>query len=131
MAVDGDAIWVVLQRELKGDPKGVARIGRYMNGRWEWFGYQLESTDAKGDWIGLSEIVVHEDGLLVLELDRLNGPDAAMKAIYRVEIPTGDGATEAGKAPEVLPKKLARDAAGSASDQRFRPGEGRGCHRRG
>jgi hypothetical protein len=109
VAVDGDAVWVVLQRELKGDPKGVARIGRYTDGRWEWFGYQLESTDTKGDWIGLSEIVVHDGGLLVLERDKLNGPDATLKAIYRVEIPTGGGVTEAGQAPEVLPKKLVRD----------------------
>lgn len=109
VAVDGDAVWVVLQRELKGDPKGVARIGRYTDGRWEWFGYRLESTETKGDWIGLSEIVVHHGGLLVLERDKLNGPEAALKAIYRVEIPVGGGVTEAGKAPEVLPKKLVRD----------------------
>jgi hypothetical protein len=109
VAVDGDAVWVVLQRELKDDPKGVARIGRYTDGQWEWFGYQLESTDTKGDWIGLSEIVVHDGGLLVLERDKLNGPDATLKAIYRVEIPTGGGVTEAGQAPEVLPKKLVRD----------------------
>ncbi|NUP25965.1 MAG: hypothetical protein HOQ44_04585 [Nocardia sp.] len=94
---------------LKGDPSGVARIGRYTDGRWAWFGYRLESTDTKGDWIGLSEIVVHDGGLLVLERDKLNGPDAALKAIYRVEIPTGGGVAEAGKAPAVLPKKLVRD----------------------
>ncbi|MGW1739083.1 esterase-like activity of phytase family protein [Nocardia sp. NPDC001965] len=109
VAVDGDAVWVVLQRELKGDPLGVARIGRYADGRWEWFGYRLESTDTLGDWIGLSEIVVHDGGLLVLERDKLNGPDAARKAVYRVEIPTGGGVAEAGKAPAVLPKKLVHD----------------------
>ncbi|MFI5716171.1 esterase-like activity of phytase family protein [Nocardia sp. NPDC051750] len=109
VAVDGDAIWVVLQREVKGDPKGVARIGRYSNGRWEWFGYQVESTETKGDWIGLSEIAVHDGGLLILERDKLNGPDAALKAVYRVEIPTSGGVTAAGEAPPVLPKELVRD----------------------
>ncbi|CQD07839.1 secreted protein [Mycolicibacterium conceptionense] len=29
VAVDGDAVWVALQRELKSDPKGIVRIGRY------------------------------------------------------------------------------------------------------
>ncbi|WP_280434011.1 esterase-like activity of phytase family protein [Nocardia carnea] len=111
VAVDGDAIWVVLQRELEGDPKGVARIGRYTpeNGEWEWFGYRLEQTDAEGDWIGLSEIAVHDGGLLVLERDKSNGPDAALKAIYRVEIPVGGGVTTAGEDPRVLPKTLVRD----------------------
>jgi hypothetical protein len=110
VAVDGDAVWVALQREVKTDPKGVARIGRYTpaDDRWEWFGYQLDSTDTEGDWIGLSEIQVHDGSLLVLERDKLNGPDARVKAIYRVAIPDGGGATGA-EAPKVLPKTLARN----------------------
>lgn len=110
VAVDGDAVWVALQREVKTDPKGVARIGRYTpaDARWEWFGYQLDSTDTDGDWIGLSEIQVHDGSLLVLERDKLNGPDARVKAIYRVAIPDGGGATGA-EAPKVLPKTLARN----------------------
>ncbi|WP_280460820.1 esterase-like activity of phytase family protein [Nocardia carnea] len=111
VAVDGDVIWMVLQRELEGDPNGVARIGRYTpaSGEWEWFGYRLEKTDAEGDWIGLSEIAVHDGGLLVLERDKLNGRDAALKAIYRVDIPAGGGVATAGEVPEVLPKTLLRD----------------------
>jgi len=110
VAVDGDAVWAVLQREVKTDPKGVARIGRYTpaDDRWEWFGYRLESTTAEGDWIGLSEIAVHDGALLVLERDKLNGPDARVKAIYRVEPPTEAGAVDA-QAPKVLPKRLVRD----------------------
>ncbi|MFD6857544.1 esterase-like activity of phytase family protein [Rhodococcus sp. NPDC060090] len=111
VAVDGDAIWAVLQREIESDDEGIARIGRYTyeNGEWEWFGYQLESTDAEGDWIGLSEIVVHDGALLILERDKLNGPDARVKAIYRVDIPTDGGVTTADETPQVLPKTLARD----------------------
>lgn len=109
VAVDGDTIWVALQRELKSDPKGVVRLGRYTPAgkKWEWFGYQLESTDTEGDWIGLSEISVHDGALLVLERDKLNGPDARVKAIYRVQIPTEAGAASASEAPKVLPKTLA------------------------
>ncbi|MGE2724437.1 esterase-like activity of phytase family protein [Mycolicibacterium pulveris] len=108
-AVDGDSVWVALQRELSGDPAGVARIGRYTPGgdTWEWFGYPLESTSAAGDWIGLSEIAVHDGALLVLERDKLNGPDARVKAIYRVAVPDGPGVT--GEAPPVLSKTLARN----------------------
>lgn len=107
VAVDGDAVWVAVQREVKGDPDGVARLGRYTD-RWEWFGYPLERTSVAGDWIGLSEIAVHDGSLLVLERDKLNGPDARVKAIYRVAMPDGPGAT-AGETPPVLSKTLARN----------------------
>lgn len=111
VAVDGDAVWVALQRELKSDPTGVVRIGRYTpeGERWEWYGYPLEETSADGDWIGLSEITVHDGRLLVLERDKLNGPDARVKALYSVDIPDGEGATSATDAPKVLEKTLARD----------------------
>ncbi|MGV9798755.1 esterase-like activity of phytase family protein [Mycobacterium sp. NPDC003449] len=111
VAVDGDSVWVAVQRELKGDPKGVVRLGRYTpeGDRWEWFGYQLDSTRAEGDWIGLSEIAVHDGRLLVLERDKLNGPDARVKSIYSVAIPEGVGLASAGQAPQVLPKTLARN----------------------
>ncbi|MGV0718615.1 esterase-like activity of phytase family protein [Mycolicibacterium sp. XJ662] len=111
IAVDGDTVWVVLQRELEGDPAGVARIGRYTSDgdAWEWYGYPLESTSVEGDWIGLSEIAVHDGNLLVLERDKLNGPDARVKAIYRVVVPDGPGVTPAREAPPVLSKTLARN----------------------
>ncbi|MGW0160870.1 esterase-like activity of phytase family protein [Mycobacterium sp. NPDC003323] len=110
VAIDGETIWVAVQREVKGDPEGVVRIGKYTpaDQKWEWYGYQLESTDAEGDWIGLSEIAVHDGTLLVLERDKLNGPDARIKAIYRVELPTEAGVTGT-EAPKVLPKTPARD----------------------
>lgn len=111
VAVDGDAVWLALQRELKSDPTGVVRIGRYTpeGERWEWYGYPLEKTSADGDWIGLSEITVHDGRLLVLERDKLNGPDARVKALYSVDIPDGEGATSATDAPKVLEKTPARD----------------------
>ncbi|MEV0673622.1 esterase-like activity of phytase family protein [Mycobacterium sp. NPDC050441] len=107
----GDAVWVALQRELKSDPKGVVRIGRYTpsGDKWEWFGYQLESTNTKDDWIGVSEIAVHNGELLILERDKLNGPDTVLKALHRVAIPDAPGVTSAADTPKVLPKTLARN----------------------
>lgn len=109
VAVDQNSVWVALQRQLKSDPKGVVRIGRYTpdGDKWEWFGYQLDSTSAKDDWIGISEISVHNGELLILERDKLNGPDARLKALYRVAIPSGAG--QSGTTPQVLPKTLARN----------------------
>lgn len=105
-----EAVWVVLQRELKSDPKGVTRIGKYLptTGEWQWYGYQLESTDTKGDWLGVSEIAVDGDSLLLLERDKLSGPNAVRKAVYRVQIPAEAGLTGTGQ-PPVLAKKLAHD----------------------
>ncbi|CDO28305.1 esterase-like activity of phytase family protein [Mycolicibacterium porcinum] len=109
VAAEGDSVWVALQRELKSDPKGVVRIGRYTpdGDRWDWFGYPLDSTATKDDWIGVSEIAVHNGELLILERDKLNGPDAHLKALYRVAIPEGAGQT--GEKLKVLPKTLARN----------------------
>ena len=111
VAVDGDNVWVAVQREVKTDPKGVVRIGRFTpaDNKWEWFGYQLENTTTEGDWVGLSEIQVRDGNLLLLERDKLNGPDAKVKAIYSVKIPSGGEAFEPGSGPSVLPKTLARN----------------------
>ena len=111
VAVDGDNVWVALQREVKTDRKGVVRIGKFTpaDDKWEWFGYQLETTDVEGDWVGLSEIQVRDGSLLLLERDKLNGPDARVKAIYRVQIPGGGEAFEADNTPTVLPKTLVRN----------------------
>ncbi|KLI05570.1 esterase-like activity of phytase family protein [Mycolicibacterium senegalense] len=109
VAVDGDAVWVALQRELKSDPKGIVRIGRYTpdGDKWDWFGYQLDTTATKDGWLGVSEIAVHDGQLLVLERDKLNGPEARVKALYRVAIP--ESATNPTAKLDALPKTLARN----------------------
>ncbi|KRD43464.1 hypothetical protein ASE38_04265 [Cellulomonas sp. Root930] len=90
----GEHVWVALQRGLTGDETR-ARIGRYdvRTGTWAWFAYPLGTTTTAGDWIGLSEItVVDRDTLAVIERDKLNGPDAKVKAVYTVRIPARDPA---------------------------------------
>lgn len=93
-AGDDERIWVAVQREVEGDPAGVVRLGRYnpADQQWAWFGYPLESTDVPDAWVGVSEIVVDGDRLLVLERDNLNGPQAAIKRIYSVPLPADDDA---------------------------------------
>ncbi len=111
VAVSGDGseeqLYVVVQRPLWVDPSvsagslvplegNVARIGRYDVGAasWTWFTYPLESTDTAGDWIGLSEItVIDDDSVAVVERDKLNGPRAAIKRIYTVDLPAGSPST--------------------------------------
>lgn len=119
-AAGAEIVWVAVQRPLWAVPstasgpldgEGVTRIGRYdtTSGTWSWFGYQLESTSVAGDWMGLSEIVaVDDDTLAVIERDKLNGPNAAVKRVYTVEVPVGAGVTGL-DTPTVLAKSLAID----------------------
>ncbi|WP_022883498.1 esterase-like activity of phytase family protein [Glaciibacter superstes] len=113
-----EQVWVALQRPLWADPADVGatvdgdnitRLGRYdvTTQAWSWFGYELDATEADGDWVGLSEIVaVDSDTLAVIERDKLNGPAAANKRIYTVEIPADAAGADA---LQVLPKTLAYD----------------------
>jgi len=86
---DGRYLVAAIQREYAKDAKvgGVnyARIARYdlKNEAWEFFLYPLESTDASGDWIGLSEIAnLGNDQYAVIERDKLIGGAAKLKAVY-------------------------------------------------
>ena len=96
----GEHVWVALQRGLTTDPGGLAgaaRIGRYdvATGAWAWFAYPLGTTTTAGDWIGLSEITVVDDGdtLAVIERDKLNGPDARRSSrLHGRRSPPGPGA---------------------------------------
>ncbi|WP_066954474.1 esterase-like activity of phytase family protein [Streptomyces lushanensis] len=103
-----EVVWATLQREVKTDPAGIVRLGRYdvAAGTWSWYGYRIGGTTTPGDWIGLSEITVVGDKLAVIERDKLNGPAAKIKRVYTVDLPKS--ASPAGSLP-VLPKKLAHD----------------------
>ncbi len=110
-----EVVYAVLQRPLFSDIASTtpaegnnARIGRYdvAAGTWSWFAYPLQTTTTAGDWVGLSEITaVDDDTLAVIERDKLNGPAAAVKRVYTVDVPATGGTTT----PVALTKKLAID----------------------
>ena len=116
-----EVVTVVVQRPLWVDPfvgagsvepleGDYARIGRYSvaDGTWTWFLYPLSTTTVEGDWIGLSEITaIDEDTFAVIERDKLNGPAAALKRIYTVDLPAGSPSTP--ESPTTLTKRLAVD----------------------
>ncbi|QHF21304.1 alkaline phosphatase [Rathayibacter sp. VKM Ac-2762] len=108
----GEIVWTALQREASIDADGVVRIGRYdvAADSWSFFGYPLEAVSgADGDWNGLSEITLTPAGTLaVIERDKLNGPDAALKAVYTVPLPMEAGAA-VGETLPMLEKTLAVD----------------------
>ena len=87
VAVVGDDVWVAIQRPLKGETS--ARIGRYSTrtGAWSWLAYPLDV--AAVGWTGLSELVaVDRDTFAVIERDNQRGPAAAIKKVYRFDVPS-------------------------------------------
>jgi hypothetical protein len=90
---DTEQVWVAVQRELKGDPKGTVRIGRYSiaDKTWAWLGYQLDAAPA-GAWVGLSELVaVDNDTFAVIERDNQRGLKATVKKVYTFDVPADFG----------------------------------------
>lgn len=115
-----EQLFVAVQRPLWKDPEAkkleaaegenTTRIGKYdtKTKTWQWFGYELEKPAGKGDWMGLSEITALDDKhLLVIERDKLNGPDAKIKRVMKVTLPEGAGAGE--NALPMVNKELAVD----------------------
>lgn len=103
-----EQLFVAIQRPLWKDPEAkdrealegenTTRIGKYdtKTKKWQWFGYELEKPAGKGDWMGLSEITALDDKhLLVIERDKLNGPDAKVKRVMKVTLPEGGAEGEA------------------------------------
>jgi hypothetical protein len=98
-----EQVWVALRRAPAGDPAGTTRLGRYdpATRTWAWFGYPLDAETT-----GLTEVTAVDTGTLaVIERDDLGGPDASIKRVYTVRIPTGVPA----EGLPVLPKTLAVD----------------------
>lgn len=100
-----EQLFVAVQRPLWKDPEAkdrealegenTTRIGKYdtKTKKWQWFGCELEKLAGKGDWMGLSEITALDDKhLLVIERDKLNGPDAKVKRVMKVTLPEGSAA---------------------------------------
>lgn len=106
---DGEQVWLAVQREWKGDPRGQATLARFTpaTGQWSFAAYPLDAT-AVG-WVGLSEVTALDDRtLLVLERDNQRGDAAVTKKVYRVDI-SGLATVAAGEAKPPAAKTEARD----------------------
>ncbi|WP_250257736.1 esterase-like activity of phytase family protein [Dermabacter sp. Marseille-Q3180] len=110
-----EEVFVAIQRPLWKDPSvkpleesegNVARIGRYntTTKEWNWYTVELTATDTKGDWMGLSELTIVDNTLVLIERDKLNGPDAKVKQLVQVALPSEDEVAAANGAPIALGK---------------------------
>jgi len=110
VAEDGDMVTVVFQRAWIGEEN--PRIGCYSKttGTWAFLYYPLdEPTSQNGGWVGLSDIAPLGDSkYYVLERDNQGGPDAAIKAIYEIDI-SGAGFVSTGSPTFTVAKTLVRD----------------------
>lgn len=114
-AAGEEEVFFAVQRPLWEDPEAddrkalegenTTRIGKYnvKTKEFDWFSYELEGTDTKGDWMGLSEITVIDDKTVaVIERDKLNGPNAKVKRVVKVTLPDVPDA-DAGGIPPAQP----------------------------
>ena len=110
-----EEVFVAIQRPLWKDASAkpleaqegnAARIGRYNTTTkvWNWYTVELTATDTKGDWMGLSELTIVDDTLVLIERDKLNGPDAKVKQLVQVALPSEDEVAAANGAPIALDK---------------------------
>jgi hypothetical protein len=88
VAENGTAVWVAVQRAIKGDQAFTNRIGRYdtVTKTWSWLLYPADVAPV--GWSGLSELVaVDANTFAVIERDNQRGELASIKRIYTFDVP--------------------------------------------
>ena len=84
VTMDGDTLWVAIQREWEDDAKGTVKLLAYKPASQEWSAVRYPLESAEKGWVGLSEITANGDWLYVLERDNQIGDAARLKKLYRV-----------------------------------------------
>ena len=109
IAVQGDVLWLAVQREWKDDPEGMVKLVAYDTAAKSWGAvhYPLDSP-AEGAWMGLSEITLDGDWAYIVERDNQIGNAAGTKKLYRVPLADLQPAPLGGTLP-VVSKELLRD----------------------
>lgn len=109
ITVQGDRLWLAVQREWGDDPKGMVKLLSYdlKDKTWGAVHYPLE-TPSEGAWMGLSEITWAGDWVHIIERDNQIGDKARVKALMRVPAADMQPAPLGGALP-VVTKELVRD----------------------
>ncbi|MFM2389799.1 MAG: hypothetical protein RLZZ437_1354 [Pseudomonadota bacterium] len=109
ITVQGDTLWMAVQREWGDDPAGMVKLLAYNTAEETWGAvhYPLE-TPAEGAWVGLSEITWAGDWVYLIERDNQVASAAAIKHITRVPAAQMVPAPIGGPLP-VVTKELVRD----------------------
>ncbi len=109
IALNGDTLWLAVQREWQDDPKGMVKLLAYdlKEKTWGAVHYPLEAAP-EGGWMGLSELTIHGDKAYVIERDNQIAGKALVKKIF--SLPLADLKPAAlGEALPVVTKTQVRD----------------------
>ncbi|CAM3282059.1 esterase-like activity of phytase family protein [Paracoccus nototheniae] len=108
IALQGDRLWMAVQREWGDDPEGQVKLVSYDLDSEEWGAVAYPLEPAGEGWMGLSEITIDGDWAYVIERDNLIGAAAVVKKLFRV--PLADLAPVAlGQTLPVVTKEEVRD----------------------
>ena len=104
-----ETVWIAVQREWKDDPKGFAKILRFLPATQEWGVLRYPLGETSAGWMGLSEIAsLGADSFAVIERNNQWG-DAAIKRIYRFSVAGLALAAPGAANVPVVSKTLMRD----------------------
>ncbi len=104
-----ETVWIAVQREWRGDPRGRTMILRHQvaTGEWGVLHYPLDATPA--GWMGLSEITaIAPDRFLVIERNNQWG-EPAIKRIYEFSVAGLTPAAPGSRDIPVVTKRLVRN----------------------
>lgn len=90
ITMDGDRLWIAIQREWKDDEKGFVKLLAYKPGDKSWSAVRYPLDKAATGWVGLSEITAHDGALYIIERDNQIGTNAKEKKLFKVSL---DGVT--------------------------------------
>lgn len=98
----GDMLYIAVQREWRDDPANHAKVLGYNLGTEDWSVIHYPLTEPTAGWVGLSEIVAHDDHVYFVERDNQLDARAVTKIITRVPLASLDAMTALGETPAVL-----------------------------
>ncbi len=108
IALQGDRLWMAVQREWGDDPAGQVKLVSYDLQAQEWGAVAYPLEPAGDGWMGLSEIAIDGDWAYLVERDNQIGDAAALKALFRVPL-TDLAPVGLGETLPVVTKELVRD----------------------
>ena len=79
-----DTLWIAIQRQWQDDPENTVKLLSYNLESEEWGAVRYPTEPAETGWVGLSEIVAHDDYVYIIERDNQIGVLAKIKRVYRV-----------------------------------------------
>lgn len=104
-----DMLYVAVQREWRDDPANHAKVLGYDLGSEEWSVIHYPLTEPSTGWVGLSEIVAHDDTVYFIERDNQHDTRAVTKVITQVSLSAMDQMVPLGQTPAVLEPEVVVD----------------------